>query len=60
MITFLNDEDIERDTEGTVFNITGTISANLPDAIYKCYFIPSASSQSWEDHYAQFNSFYDF
>lgn len=30
----------ESDTELLFFNITGTVSANFPDAIYTCYNIP--------------------
>jgi hypothetical protein len=39
--------ETETDTEGLVFNITGTISANLPDAIYMCYDVPSTALNSW-------------
>lgn len=38
-------------TEDRFFNITGTISKSLPDAIYKCYNIPSASLDAWTVHY---------
>ena len=42
---------IEPEFELLFFNVTATISANLPDAIYKCYNMPNASLSGWQVHY---------
>lgn len=38
-------------TEDKVFNVTGTISKNFPDAVYYCYDIPTQAFDTWKHHY---------
>ena len=41
----------EVNQEDLIFNITGTISYHFPDALYKCYYLPSKAMDTWSDHY---------
>ena len=42
------------------FNTTATLSGNLPDAIYFCWFLPATADSRWQAHYQTFESLYDF
>ena len=33
--------------EDVTFNTTATMSANFPDAIYYCYFVPGTAYSAW-------------
>ncbi len=37
--------------ESQFFNVTGTLSENLPDAIYICYTLPGIAKEMWIAHY---------